>query len=84
MYSNLIQYDKYSPLVHYKQSQSYIASVVAVGHGITFTNVKEDIYKTITDARLIGEGYDGLDSEKMCNKKNSQFQIQKICFIYLL
>ena len=27
-------------------------------------NVKEDIHKTITDTRLIEEGYDGLDSEK--------------------
>ena len=27
-------------------------------------NVKEDIHKTITDTRMVDEGYDGLDSEK--------------------
>ena len=27
-------------------------------------NVKEDIHKTITDTRLVEEGYDGLDSER--------------------
>ena len=32
-------------------------------------NVKEDIHKTITDTRLIEEGYDGLDSERDTEKE---------------